>query len=483
MTIPKIIHQLWIGNKPRPSKMMDTWKTKHPEFEYISWSEEEIYKRNFKLQCSEQIVFIKEINGKADIIRWEILYHYGGVFLDADSICIEPLDNHLMEKKAFCAYENEHCRPNLVATGTMAFPPKHPLCLAAIQWILDKNNLQSIINNPAWTTVGPQLLTNLLPNFEDVTVFPSFYFIPIHYSGIRYNGHGKVYAYQEWGSTKQNYDVMNSITLPDILQTPIESISILICSYNTDVSYVKECIESIANQEGDFAIELVWINDGSTNESSNHLELLLQSFQSLTRFCSVKYIKNPHNEGVGACLHNGLLLCSHEIVIRMDSDDIMLPTRILTQLKFMKKTSDCVLCGSNISLFKTENNSKIHVYDTHHPLTLTWNQYKDTKSHWFINHPTWCFKKSAIINVGNYNKTRSKCEDFELVLKVLKVYGIIYNIGDNLLFYRVHPNQVTYDQSDTNTNINLRNEYIDKMIQSDTVENVRQLTLFDSSKK
>jgi mannosyltransferase OCH1-like enzyme len=61
MTIPKIIHQLWIGNKPRPSKMMDTWKTKHPDFEYISWSEEEFVKQNIKFQCSEQIEMIKEV--------------------------------------------------------------------------------------------------------------------------------------------------------------------------------------------------------------------------------------------------------------------------------------------------------------------------------------------------------------------------------------------------------------------------------------
>ena len=35
MPIPKIIHQLWIGPHPVPTTLMDTWKEKHPEFEYI----------------------------------------------------------------------------------------------------------------------------------------------------------------------------------------------------------------------------------------------------------------------------------------------------------------------------------------------------------------------------------------------------------------------------------------------------------------
>ena len=99
MSIPKIIHQIWIGPKPKPTKFMDTWKEKNPDFEYICWSEEEIEKRQIVFKCQEKIDEIEEINGKADILRWEILYKYGGVFLDADSICIEPIDDELLNKK------------------------------------------------------------------------------------------------------------------------------------------------------------------------------------------------------------------------------------------------------------------------------------------------------------------------------------------------------------------------------------------------
>jgi hypothetical protein len=243
-----------------------------------------------------------------------------------------------MEQKAFCAYENEDCRPNLVANGTMAFPPKHPLCLAAIHWILDRRNLQSIINNPAWTTVGPQLLTKMLDNskYKDVTIFPSYYFIPIHHTGVKYTGHGKVYAYHEWGSTKENYGKMNSIKLPDSLKPPKESVSIVICSYNTKVSHLKECLEAIANQEGHFAIEIVWINDGSTKETTKQLELLLDKFNTTTRFCTIKYVKNKNREG-DECIDNGIQLCTNKIIFKMDSNTIMAPNKISKQLEKIKK--------------------------------------------------------------------------------------------------------------------------------------------------
>jgi mannosyltransferase OCH1-like enzyme len=315
---------------------MNTWKNKNPDFEYILWTEEEFVKRNFKFQCSEQIETIKEIAGKADIIRLELLYHYGGVFLDADSICIEPLDDHLMEQKAFCAYENEEKRPGLVANGTIAFPPKHPLCRDAIHWILDKRNLKSIQTNHAWTTVGPTLLTNLLPKFKDVTIFPSYYFIPIHFTGVSYSGHGKVYAYQEWGSTKQNYDKMKFIKLPDSLKPPKESVSIVICSYNTKVTQLKECLESIANQNGHFGIELIWINNGSTNEATKQLEILLDKFNTTTRFCTIQYGKYKHKEDK-ECIHDGIHISTNKIVFTMDSDTILPPNKISKHLEKIKK--------------------------------------------------------------------------------------------------------------------------------------------------
>ena len=139
MSIPKIIHQLWIGEKPAPIKLMNTWKEKNPDFEYIYWNEDEIKKRNFKFKCQDKIDEIEEINGKADIMRWEILYKYGGIFLDADSICIEPMNEELYEKKCFASWEQENVRKGLIATGTMGFPKKHPLVKGAIHWILNND--------------------------------------------------------------------------------------------------------------------------------------------------------------------------------------------------------------------------------------------------------------------------------------------------------------------------------------------------------
>ena len=160
MSIPRILHQLWIGDASKaPTKFMATWRdmcAQH-KFEYIFWNESEIAKRReenpeFLLAYSlveKRVNEMEEINGKADIIRWAILKVYGGVFCDADSICVAPIDDALMSVKegAFEGYENERVRgagwsPHypeihshkhaLIALGCVGFPPKHPLVIARL---------------------------------------------------------------------------------------------------------------------------------------------------------------------------------------------------------------------------------------------------------------------------------------------------------------------------------------------------------------
>ena len=72
--------------------------------------------------------------------------------------------------------------------------------------------------------------------FKDVEILPSYYFLPKHGTGLQYMGHSKVYAYQEWGSTKQNYETMNQLFLPNQFITPKKSISVLVSSLNTQAS-------------------------------------------------------------------------------------------------------------------------------------------------------------------------------------------------------------------------------------------------------
>lgn len=449
--IPRVLHQLWIGDQTkRPSNLMETWRIMHPDWKYISWNEEEISRRELNFECTRQINDIFEVNGKADIIRWEILYEMGGVFMDADSICLETLDPDIfLTKNGFSCFENEQNRRGLVACGAMGFPPKHPLLRDIIDHIKTLDLRPQVCNLKAWMTVAVSLITRKLDEgkYPDFTIFPSYMFIPHHFTGLKYQGHKRVYAYQAWGSTYNNYQVLNGISIPDDFLPPSRWCSILISSYNTNIVYIKECLESIRAQIGHIGFEVVWVNDGSDASNSAALRAELDAFEKGSRFIKVVYHETEENRGIAAALHDGVGLCSNDIIIKMDSDDIMKYNRVLLQIDFMDKNSDCAICGANVQFFSvTDTGEKKFTTQTNHPSEVSWSAFKNSPSAWFFNHPTMCVRKSALIKVGNYNKSLSKTpfEDFELELRILRRYGKIYNLPNVLLNYRIHENQVTH---------------------------------------
>ena len=220
-------------------------------------------------------------------------------------------------------------------------------------------------------------------------------------------------------------------------------VSVLIPCHNTKCEFIQECLKSLKEQIGNFGMELVWINDCSNEENTNIQVELLRELEFLKNFKLI-YNRTKINRGISFCLHQGLLLCSHELVLRMDSDDIMINNRIQSQIDYMNKNLSCVLCGSNILSFEIINGIKSEILRTSHKNILTWNEYRSKPNDHFLNHPTLCFKKSAILRAGNYRKNfRVPFEDLELELRVLKMFGSVHNISECLVLYRSHENQIS----------------------------------------
>ena len=252
---------------------------------------------------------------------------------------------------------------------------------------------------------------------------------------------------------------------------PLIWVSMLIPSSNTKKDFLIECINSIKSQVGHFGLELVWVNDGSTPENTKILEDLLdEKFKNpledsgyINHFKLV-YHNNIENKGIRYTLNKGVLMCTHELVMRFDSDDIMLKDRIITQMIYMLQNPDCVLCGADIyNLNSNSNKNHVITYTNFSPV-LTWEEFvKNRKIHYILSHPTYCFRKSKILEAGNYNKDLEyNFEDLELLIRILKKYNKVNSIGKPLILYRSHEMQIT--SIGGNELYNNAAEYIKKII-------------------
>lgn len=103
--IPKIIHYMWLGGNPIPDnlkKCIDSWRDVCPDYEIIEWNESnyDINKHPYMKQAYEN----KAYGFVPDYARLDILYNYGGFYLDTDVQLLKSLDL-LRNQEAFVGVE------------------------------------------------------------------------------------------------------------------------------------------------------------------------------------------------------------------------------------------------------------------------------------------------------------------------------------------------------------------------------------------
>lgn len=158
----------------------------------------------------------------------------------------------------------------------------------------------------------------------------------------------------------------------------IPSISIVMPAYNAS-EYIRESIDSILEQTYN-NFELIIIDDGSADTTIE----IINAYQDER----IRLIYNEH-DFIGS-LNLGMTKARGKYIVRMDSDDIMLPERLQKQYDFMEANPSIDISGTWMKTFgqsKREMNNAVN----HIGLQL--------QSIFFtpVYHPTAIFKKKDYI--------------------------------------------------------------------------------------
>lgn len=178
--IPKIIHQIWIGPKKFPSKYSkwaSTWKKLNPTWIYKFWTESNLVELKFKNQ--RKIDSSKNIGYKTDLIRYEILEKFGGIYIDTDFECIRPIpDDFLKYNFVSClVFSNQ---PQ-IANGMMMSKVNSKLINEIINNIKFDGKTEDpmkIINSSGASNLTRQYLLLDNKEKEKCLILPSNYFYP-----------------------------------------------------------------------------------------------------------------------------------------------------------------------------------------------------------------------------------------------------------------------------------------------------------------
>ena len=220
-------------------------------------------------------------------------------------------------------------------------------------------------------------------------------------------------------------------------------ITVIMPTYNR-CNMLKEALQSILNQTfKDF--ELIVIDDCSNDGTQ---EYLTEQAQKDSR---IIYIRNKKNMHYNYGLRLGCKLAKGEYIARMDDDDISMPTRFETQVKFLDNNPDIAVLGTNIEIFGDDNTPVKNWVCSFKPEDIALDAFYKCP----ICHPTVMMRKSFLLHhkVG-YKEKNIYAEDCALWVDIILAGGKIANLQEVLLKYRVGHTRV----SSSNTTKNKQNE-------------------------
>ncbi len=199
-------------------------------------------------------------------------------------------------------------------------------------------------------------------------------------------------------------------------------VSVLMAAYNVD-QYLKEAIDSILNQTlTDF--ELIVVNDCSSDQTESII-----SHYSDQR---IKTIRNPKNYGFFNSLNIALRRATGKYIAILDGDDYSLPTRLETQVAFLDKNIQYVLCGTarfdlREGVLCREKYPGTKVKDWQFKLSLLFGNF-------FATHSSLMYRRNVLVN-NSISYEDGVSQDYGMIFKLLK-YGMLHLIDEPLVVYR-----------------------------------------------
>lgn len=155
--IPQLLHVIWVGRDKRPSYVDDNiekWRSLMPHWTVRVWTNEDIGDACIPLEIQSKIRECTQGAQMADIMRYFAVYHYGGIYMDADMSpkrSLDPIIYDLNGADLLVCHERD-LTWNYVANAFIAATREHPVLKRACEMMH-----KALINRPqVHLDTGPQ---------------------------------------------------------------------------------------------------------------------------------------------------------------------------------------------------------------------------------------------------------------------------------------------------------------------------------------
>ena len=163
--VPRILHQIWLGDSPFPdeyARYRESWLRHHPSWQHRFWTEENLPRDLRRREVYERLRVPAE---RSDILRLEVLWREGGVYVDTDFECHRALDPVIEGLEFFTAPLKPNGWVNNAFIGSV---PGHPILDRALNELRPRE-----FHGYDKHGTGPRFLDTLLRDYPEATRLPA----------------------------------------------------------------------------------------------------------------------------------------------------------------------------------------------------------------------------------------------------------------------------------------------------------------------
>lgn len=176
MNIPNIIHRIWLDD-PMPrtfENYKEEWEYTHPDWEIVEWRNSNDLPPMINQELFDRAAEITHKDWKrfqADLMRLELLYRYGGLYVDTDVCPNRNLEKLIKQRRVFLGYSPQHINGiHPITNCVMGAAPEDPFieeCIHRLPDAVDANHgkhlpqmigpwhITRVYNSRKWSHVNP----------------------------------------------------------------------------------------------------------------------------------------------------------------------------------------------------------------------------------------------------------------------------------------------------------------------------------------
>lgn len=211
---------------------------------------------------------------------------------------------------------------------------------------------------------------------------------------------------------------------------PVEFSVLLPLWRGDDPEFFARAFASVTHEQTRRPAEVVVVCDGPITPAQAALLGALRASSPVP----VVEVDLPENLGLAGALDAGLAACHHEVVARMDADDISRPERFARQLPVIEAGADIV--GTGLQEFATGLGGEPRLLGLRVPPCGDRDIARAARFRDPFNHPSVVYRKRAVADAGGY-RDLDLMEDYWLFARMIQAGAALANIPDPLVLYRV----------------------------------------------